>query len=138
MAQTYGEILESAFSRVWDAARAGSETLFLDIGSGRGLIVAASVQQGGCGEAIGLEKYSDKYEESLALRSSLSPDLQPKITFLKGDINDVDLLQLMAGSQCTELLAFCNNLAFNQGTNNRYSPISESIAQLCCNRRIGS
>ena len=119
MAQTYGEILESSFSRVWDAAAAGSETLFLDIGSGRGLIVAASVQQGGCGQGIGLEKYSDKYEEGLELLGSLCISVQPRFNFVKADINDVDLTALLAGSKCTELLAFCNNLAFNQGTNNR-------------------
>ena len=119
MAHTYGEILEGSFGKVWNVAAAGSNTLFLDIGSGRGLIVAASVQQGGCGQGIGVEKYSGKYQESQNLLLSLSETVQPKITFLQGDINDIDLAELLSGSACTELLAFCNNLAFNQGTNHR-------------------
>ena len=119
MAHTYGEILEGSFGKVWNVAAAGSNTLFLDIGSGRGLIVAASVQQGGCGQGIGVEKYSGKYQESQNLLLSMSETVQPKITFLQGDINDIDLADLLSGSACTELLAFCNNLAFNQGTNHR-------------------
>ena len=129
MAHTYGEILERSFGKVWDVAAAGSDTLFVDIGSGRGLIVAAAVQQGGCGQGIGIEKYSGKYRESQELLLSLSQTVQPKIRFLQGDINDIDLAELLTGSACTELLAFCNNLAFNQGTNNR----SRTSLVLCAN-----
>ncbi len=117
MARTYGEILESSFADVF--ALCDEDTLFLDVGSGRGLITAASVQQGGCYRAIGIEKYNDKLQESQELLASLPEDVQSKIEFLLGDFNDHDLTAMLQSYACTSLLMFCNNLAFQQGTNMR-------------------
>lgn len=117
MARTYGEILDNSFAGVF--ALCDEDTLFLDVGSGRGLIVAASVQQGGCYRAVGIEKYNDKLQESQELLASLPEDVQSKIDFLLGDFNDHDLTAMLQSYACTSLLMFCNNLAFQHGTNIR-------------------
>lgn len=117
MARTYGEILQQSFRSVFRFCN--SDTLFLDVGSGRGLIVAASVQEGGCYRAVGIEKYNDKLSESQELLESLPEEVQGKIEFLLGDMNDQDLTELLQRYACTSILMFCNNLAFQQGTNNR-------------------
>lgn len=119
MAQTYGEIVEHSFQDVF--AFVEEDTVFLDIGSGRGLITAASVQQSGCRKAVGVEKYRDKFQESQDLHASLPEDIRSKVQFILGDFNDFDLTEMVQVSSNSSLLLFCNNLAFNQGTNHRYS-----------------
>lgn len=118
MARTYGEILEGSFANVFDLC--DEETLFVDVGSGRGIITAASVQQGGCYRAVGVEKFSDKLDESQELLATLPEDVQAKIKFILGDFNDHDLTEMLQSYACTSIMMFCNNLAFQQGTNNRY------------------
>jgi hypothetical protein len=117
MAQTYGEIVEQSFPEVFSYA--DEDTLFLDIGSGRGLIVAASVQEGGCSRAVGVEKYKEKFDESQELHASLPALVQEKVQFLFGDFNDSSLTQMLLETRSTSVLIFCNNLAFNQGTTHR-------------------
>ena len=56
MARTYGEIVESSFQDVF-AIASGQDTIFVDIGSGHGLITIAAVQEFGCCFALGIEKY---------------------------------------------------------------------------------
>lgn len=118
MARTYGEIQEGSFANVFDLC--DEDTLFVDVGSGRGLITAASVQQGGCFRAVGVEKYTDKLEESQELLATLPEYVQAKIEFILGDFNDHDLTKMLQSYACTSIMMFCNNLAFQQGTNNRY------------------
>ena len=56
MARTYGEILPESFGAVFEPCTTG-KTVFVDIGSGHGLITVAAVQDYGCSFAIGIEKY---------------------------------------------------------------------------------
>ena len=93
--------------------------MFVDIGSGKGLIAAAAVGQGGYARAVGIEKYRDKYEDSMNLRSSLPEDVQSRLEFILSDIADLNLRQLMQQWAQAEVILFCNNLAFGQGMNGR-------------------
>jgi len=66
MARTYGEIVQSSFRDVFNIAK-GEDTIFVDIGSGHGLITIAAVQEYGCCFALGIEKY--KYSLPVRQRS---------------------------------------------------------------------
>ena len=52
--------------------------------------------------------------------AKLPVEVQQRLKFIFEDINDTDLVEELASVQYTTLLIFCNNLAFNQGTVNRY------------------
>ena len=52
--------------------------------------------------------------------AKLPAEVQQRLKFILEDINDTDLVEELANVQYTTLLMFCNNLAFNQGTVNRY------------------
>ena len=109
--------------------------MFVDIGSGKGLIAAAAVGQGGYARAVGIEKYRDKYEDSIKLRSSLPEDVQSRLEFISSDVADLDLRELMQLWAQAEVMFFCNNLAFGQGMNGRYawpcSRFSPSPGKFC-------
>ena len=121
MARTYGEIVEVSFENVFAQTLNRRATVFVDIGSGKGLITAASVQKGGFAKAVGIEKYKDKYDESMQLRASLPEDIQQELEFILSDIADLDLTSLIQTWSKAELLLFCNNLAFGHGMNGRYT-----------------
>ena len=119
MARTYGEIIQTSFGEVFAQTADRSAAVFVDIGSGKGLIAAAAVGQGGYARAVGIEKYRDKYEDSLKLRSSLPEDVQFRLEFIMSDVADLDLRQLIKQWAQAEVMLFCNNLAFGQGVNGR-------------------
>ena len=54
--------------------------------------------------------------------AKLPAEVRQRLKFIFEDINDTDLVEELANVQYTTLLMFCNNLAFNQGTVNRYHP----------------
>lgn len=54
-----------------------------------------------------------------SLVKGLAVDVSQKLSFRREDISDTDLLSLLAGIEYDQLLIFCNNLAFTQGTLNR-------------------
>lgn len=56
MARTYGEVIEASFPDVFNYAQ-GSDTVFVDIGSGHGTITFDAVRKFGCTFALGIEKY---------------------------------------------------------------------------------
>ncbi len=56
MARTYGEIVEASFADIFKIS-SGEDTVFVDIGSGHGLITIAAVQDFGCCFGLGIEKY---------------------------------------------------------------------------------
>ncbi len=119
MARTYGEIIQTSFEEVFAQTADRSAAVFVDIGSGKGLIAAAAVGQGGYARAVGVEKYRDKYEDSIKLHSSLPEDVQSKLEYILSDVADLDLRQLMQQWAQAEVMLFCNNLAFGQGMNAR-------------------
>ena len=119
MARTYGEIVQTSFEEVFAQTADRSAAVFVDIGSGKGLIAAAAVGQGGYARAVGIEKYRDKYEDSLKLRSSLPEDDKSRIELILSDVADLNLRQLVQQWAQAEVMLFCNNLAFGQGMNGR-------------------
>ena len=121
MARTYGEIVEASFESVFAQTLNRKSSVFVDIGSGKGLITAASVQKGGYAKAVGIEKYKDKYDESMQLRASLPEDNQQGLDFILSDIADLDIRNLIQSWSKPEVLLFCNNLAFGHGMNGRYA-----------------
>ena len=120
MARTYGEIVQASFEDVFAQTLNRNAAVFVDIGSGKGLITAAAVQEGGYAKAVGVEKYRDKYDESMQLRSSLPQDVQQRLDFTLSDIADLDLRDLIQAWAQPEVVLFCNNLAFGHGMNGRY------------------
>lgn len=50
---------------------------------------------------------------------SLPEDIKQRLLFKLEDINDTDVLSILAKLNFQTLLIFCNNLAFTQGTLNR-------------------
>ena len=56
MSRTYGEVLERSFPDVFKFAH-GSNTAFVDIGSGYGEITFDSVRVYGCQFGLGIEKF---------------------------------------------------------------------------------
>lgn len=120
MARTYGEIVQTSFEEVFALTADRSAAVFVDIGSGKGLFAAAAAAgQGGYARAVGIEKYRDKYEDSLKLRSSLPEDDQSRMELILSDVADLDLRQLVQQWAQAEVMLFCNNLAFGQGVNGR-------------------
>ena len=119
MARTYGEIVQASFEEVFAQTAQRAAAVFVDIGSGKGLIAAAAAGQGGYARAVGIEKYRDKYEDSMKLRSLLPEDVQSRLEFILSDIADLDLRQLIEQWAQAEVMLFCNNLAFGQGMNGR-------------------
>ena len=119
MARTYGEITQISFEEVFSQTLDRSRAVFVDIGSGKGVITAAAVARGGFKGALGIEKYRDKYEDSMQLRASMPEDVQSKLEFTMSDIADLNLRDLIGELAQPEVLLFCNNLAFGQGMNNR-------------------
>ena len=119
MAHTYGEVLPESFQHVFDLVSSAGTTVFIDAGSGYGTILVAAVQTFGCLHSFGIEKFSDKYEASIDVVRQLPEVLQSKITLVKEDVNDTDVLALLSKTTFTSLLYFCNNVAFNSGTISR-------------------
>ena len=120
MARTYGEIVQASFNEVFAQTLYRRAAVFVDIGSGKGLITAAAAQEGGYAKAVGIEKYRDKYDESIQLRSSMPEEIQQRLDFTLNDIADLDLRDLILTWSQPEVLLFCNNLAFGHGMNGRY------------------
>jgi len=119
MARTYGEIVQASFEEVFNQTLDRSAAVFVDIGSGKGLITAAAVSEEGYAKAVGIEKYRDKYEESMQLRASIPENVQQRLEFTLSDIADLDLRDLIKTWAQPEVLLFCNNLAFGHGMNGR-------------------
>lgn len=119
MARTYGEIVQASFKDVFAQTLNGRAAVFVDVGSGKGLITAAAAQEGAYAKAVGVEKYKDKYVESMQLRSSMPEDVQQRLDFTLSDIADLDLRELILTWSQPEVLLFCNNLAFGHGMNGR-------------------
>ena len=120
MARTYGEIVQPSFEDVFAQTLDRKATVFVDIGSGKGLITAAAALEGGYAKAVGIEKYRDKYDDSMQLRSSMPEEIQQRLDFSLSDIADLDLRDLIQTWARPEVLLFCNNLAFGHGMNGRY------------------
>lgn len=126
MARTYGEIVQPSFEDVFAQTLDRKATVFVDIGSGKGLITAAAALEGGYAKAVGIEKYRDKYDDSMQLRSSMPEEIQQRLDFTLSDIADLDLRDLIQTWARPEVLLFCNNLAFGHGMNGRYPFKSQS------------
>ena len=120
MSHTYGEVLDKSFPDIFGFVSDPATTVFVDAGSGYGALLFAAVREYGCKHAIGIEKYKDKYLASLELVGQLPQDLKRRITIKQQDINDTELRPLLDTITCQTLLFFCNNVAFNSGTNHRY------------------
>ena len=120
MARTYGEIIEASFDSVFAQTLDRKAAVFVDIGSGKGLITAAAARKGGYAKAVGIEKYKDKYDESMQLRAYMPQDVQERLDFTLSDVADLDLRDLVQSWSQPEVLLFCNNLAFGHGMNGRY------------------
>lgn len=118
MAHTYGEVLPPSFPDIFNVADSGPR-VFIDAGSGYGALLVAAVTKYGCQNALGIEKYKDKYLASLALVSRLPQELQQRIHIVQQDVNDTDFLYLLSKLKFQNLLLFCNNVAFNSGTIHR-------------------
>ena len=134
MARTYGEIVQASFEDVFAQALDRRTAVFVDIGSGKGLITAAAAQEGGFAKAVGVEKYRDKYDESMQLWASMPEDVKQRLDFTLSDIADLDLRELIQTWAQPEVLLFCNNLAFGHGMNGRYwlcSSISRQNQSSC-------
>ena len=119
MAHTYGEVLPESFQHVFDLVPSAETTVFIDAGSGYGTILVAAVQTFGCLHCFGIEKFSDKYEAGVDVVRQLPQSLQSRISLIKEDVNDTDVLALLSKTTFTTLLYFCNNVAFNAGTISR-------------------
>ncbi|KAK9804858.1 hypothetical protein WJX72_008879 [[Myrmecia] bisecta] len=73
----------------------------------------------GCCYAIGIEKYNDKADVSIAMHAALPKELGGKMRFYLEDVNDTEYTEILEGLEFATLVIFCNNLAFNQGTVSR-------------------
>ena len=120
MARTYGEIVPASFEEVFSQTLKRNAAVFVDIGSGKGVITAAAASEGGYAKAVGIEKYRDKYQNSVDLRASQPADVQDRLEFILSDIADLELGELIDKWAQPEVLLFCNNLAFGHGMNGRY------------------
>lgn len=120
MARTYGEIVPASFEEVFSQTLERGVAVFVDIGSGKGIITAAAASEGGYAMAVGIEKYPDKYQDSVNLRASQPADVQDRLEFILSDIADLELRGLIEQWAQPEVLLFCNNLAFGHGMNGRY------------------
>ena len=120
MARTYGEIVPASFKEVFSQTLKRNAAVFVDIGSGKGVITAAAASEGGYAKAVGIEKYRDKYQNSVDLRASQPADVQDRLEFILNDIADLELGELIDQWAQPEVLLFCNNLAFGHGMNGRY------------------
>ena len=55
------------------------------------------------------------------LFQALPQHIKERLSFVLEDINDTDLLSCLSGIEYEHVLIFCNNLAFTEGTLNRYA-----------------
>ena len=120
MPRTYGEITSTSFPKLFELTH-GPSTVFIDAGSGHGLLTKAAVEQFQCAFGLGIEKYKEPFEKSTQLYGSCSPELQSKLRFVLEDILDTEFEQQLAGITFSTILLVCNNLAFMDGTLTRCS-----------------
>ena len=120
MPRTYGTVCPSSFA---DLLALGGDTnkVLIDCGSGHGVLVKAAVEQFNCTFAIGIEKYKEPAAIAAQLFASSCGGLQAKMRFLLEDMNDTDIPQQLQGLSFATLILFCNNLAFHEGTVQRYA-----------------
>ena len=131
MARTYGEIIEASFETVFAQTLDREAAVFVDIGSGKGVITSAAAQEGNYAKAVGIEKYKDKYDESTQLRACMPEDVRQKLHFTLSDIADLDLRDLIQTWSQPEVMLFCNNLAFGHGMNGRYVTMVATEQNMC-------
>ena len=115
MPRTYGEITSTSFPKLFELSH-GPSTVFIDAGSGHGLLTKAAVEQFQCAFGLGIEKYREPFEKSTQLNATCSPELQSKLRFVLEDILDTEFEQQLAGITFSTILLVCNNLAFMDGT----------------------
>lgn len=115
MPRTYGEITSTSFPKLFELSH-GPSTVFIDAGSGHGLLTKAAVEQFQCAFGLGIEKYKEPFKKSTQLYGSCSPELQSKLRFVLEDILDTEFEQQLAGITFSTILLVCNNLAFMDGT----------------------
>lgn len=128
MPRTYGEVCPSSFADIL-ALGGNTNTVLVDCGSGHGVLVKAAVEQYGCIYAIGIEKYKEPAAIAADLFTSSCSSLQAKMRFLFEDMNDTDIPLQLDGLNFSTLILFCNNLAFHDGTVQRYV---SNLKQLLC------
>ena len=131
-ASTYGEITERGFTTLAERLRLGTEDVFVDCGSGRGLTVTQAARDFGVRRSYGVEFATSRHLIAVARLESnaVDEDTARRATLLQGDCADAELWAGGALSKCT--CVYASNMLFDANLNARLKRCVEGCVSVRC------